>query len=186
MKQVFFPDSFVNTFIIDFNKRLKKVLKQYNVSDFNKFLIGESPNQLTQKRASFLSPLVDVSLENAAHHFDMNWKFTAENSYDSILNNNKLEHKFSLSTSNSWTGHPYSNKVPQHLLIKMSIDGTKISGLFIGIVDLDLCKFTKWNGESNGKHSFADLKIHNDDIKEVQILSGDLTQKKKWCQVDLT
>lgn len=183
MKKFNIPIEFVNEFTKDFNKRLKRLLNTYDVKNFEDFLIGESPTQLTQKRASFLSPLVDLSLKYAAKEMGLDWDFTAEDSYDSTLQGTKLEHKFSLSTSNSWTGHPYSKKVPNHFLIKMEIVGNKIDKLFMCILNLNKCKKTGWYGTSDGSHSFATLKIHGDDIGKTEIIIGGLSAVRKWCKV---
>jgi len=175
---------FVNEFCEDFNKTIKGLLDLLNRDNWERVFIEEVFEQQTAKKASLLSPFIDSTLERVSTKMKLNWEFIGHNSYDSIFNNKKLEHKFSLSDNNTWSAHPYSYKVPLHLLIKMKIDNNLINKLFMIFVNFngDNCNYSLNNNPK--KSSFSDIKIHNNDYfdNRYELLIGQLLPKRKWCE----
>jgi len=175
---------FVYEFYKNFNETLKGLIKLLYEKDWERVFIGEANDQRVSKRASLLSPFVDACLQRTSDKLKLNWKFIADNAYDSIINGTEVEHKFSLSETNSWSGHPYSNKVPLHLLIKFFINENKINKMFMGFV-----KFARDNSnyskkEYNHTNSYSTIKIHNNDYfdNRYDLLIGQLLPKRKWCE----
>jgi len=171
---------FVALFLVHFNEKLRQLMDVFEIDNWEDFLVEEDEKQRTSKRASFLSPMVDLCIQKAAKELKLDWKFIAGDGFDSILEGEQIEHKFSLSTGNSWTGHPYSNKVPKHLLIKTEISNNILDKLFIGVVELGDMNY---RSSANGTSSFSSIKIHNDDLERCNLLYGGLQPKIKWCNV---
>jgi len=179
---------FTDAYVAKFNTQLKHQLAAWDISDISQAFIREVPRQRAAQLSSCLSVLGELASEAAGVAVGLNWKHSGGQEYDSILQGIKVEHKFSANENNSWSGHPYSNKVPWHLLTRVLIEGDKVSRCFIGFVDTSTLT-TAWSGSNSGTSSFASLCIQNQDIHKMIAINGYLQQttgkKAKFTKVIL-
>lgn len=170
----------------ELNISIKKLLDAYRIKNIEELVDNEDDSQQTQQLASILSPLNESVLKDICKQINEKWEYTGGLGYDSVWNSVCLEHKLSLSSSNSWTGHPYSNKLPWHLLMKVEILGNSLKRLFVCMINLDGCsEHTAWPTKSYESASYSSLKIHNDDSNNIIPIFGKLLPKRKWNKVIL-
>lgn len=177
---------FVREYPRALNESFLKLLEAYRTDNVESLISNEDPSQQTQQKSSMLSPLNEQVLKYISPIVSSKWKYQGGLGYDSMWGRIPLEHKFSSNTSNSWTGHPYSNKTDYHLLMKADISGNQIKGLFVGIINLEECsEFTQWPKTVYETASYSSLKIHNSDIEKMQLIFGNLVPCRKWAKVIL-
>jgi hypothetical protein len=175
---------FRNIYPLEFNVSLGKLIEAYRITDICDLVGNEDSSQQTQQLASIVSPLNESVLKYISKKINPNWEYQGGLGFDSMWSGVELEHKLSLSGSNSWTGHPYSNKLPWHLLMKFKLDVDKIKSLFVGMINLETCsELTNWTSTQSPSSSYATLKIHNDDVENIIPIFGGLCKKKKWTSI---
>ena len=173
-------NKFVDDFKLKFDFIIRSILDLVEKNSIDEMFEGEIEKQKSSQKASWLSPIVDIVLEHVIDDLDIDWVFVAGDGYDSVFEGNKLEHKFSMSSSNAWTGHPYSNKVDLHLLMKIELNEvSEIDKCWIAIANLKEHSYISSNSE---KSSYATVKILIDDYDDVDIIYGELEKSRKFCK----
>jgi len=179
---------FTDAYVTKFNKQLQHQFAAWDITDISQAFADEVPRQRSSQLSSALSPLNEIALKAAGEAVGLSWLHYGGLEYDSILEGTKVEHKFSSTEKNTWSGHPYSNKVPWHLLTRAWIEGTKVSRCFIGFVDVTTLD-TAWSSKDSGTTSFSTLCIQNTDVHKVFIINGELKsttgKRSKWMKVIL-
>jgi hypothetical protein len=174
---------FRTLYLAEAQDRFKRLFDLYGVAGIENLLENEIPKQRAAQIASIISPLNEAILNSVSDHFDL-WEFAGDDGGDSCWDGVLMEHKLSLSLSNSWTGHPYSQKVPWHLLMKLGFEKNRISKLCMFLVDLEkCCEYSQWPTESDGSNSFASLRIHISDVDQIIPIFGGLRPCKKYCGI---
>lgn len=164
------------------NVRLPALETAWGRSFKNEFL---NENQKTQEIAkSYARPFNNGLYENIGRAIDGFSEDTSDG-HDMVFRTVRIEHKNSFSVdSNSFTGNSGSNKTPWHLLTKFSVDDNgKITQCFACLIDTSKMK-TGWNGGASNSN-YSTLKISNEDIEHVILISGSLQPSKKYAKLIL-
>lgn len=168
-----------------FAEKLYHLKIAYGVDDINDSINDEIENQKTQQLTSRVSPMNDAVLCEISKIVNPDWESTAGKGFDSMWGTYQLEHKLGMGMSKGWTGHPYSNKTPWHLLMKIQVGADKLTGVLIAMINLDECSKTFWPKTSGKSDSYSTLKIHNDDISRATMIFGELSTSTKWAKEHL-
>lgn len=152
-----------------------------------------SPKQITQEKTKLATTIFTNRL-NSCIKRKLGDKFEIANdtSFDVTFNVNgeiyPVEQKLTTQPVNAkyhtWTGNHVSNKVGPHLLIRLEIDDNgKITGVYVGLLELDRCDITKWSSTKSDVN-YATLKLRWSDRNQLQDILGKQLQQNSFIRFD--
>lgn len=188
----------VGEIVEEFNKYIvKRIQLEAEVWGLNKNLkiidlfSSSAQSQQTQDITKEFQSAWTKSIRKVLSGYLKNNNLVEGSHYDIKLDGEEYEIKTTSAYWNSeWSGNKFSlNKVSKHILIKYKLGDYQVEEVGFYILDLKNCTKTKWVPGSSKGTSFSVLKIHVDDIPNVNSLLGEVIKKeraKKWSTPKLS
>ena len=130
---------------------------------------------------------VEIASKKAAGTCDILWKKSESDCKDLVDIDRSLgiEVKSTFCDNNTFSGakHQIHTKNGQHLLIKIIIENNRVNGLWIGSIDLDVCRDTRWTASDSKKSSYASLGIASTDFEHLDVICGKIMKNQKWVKL---